>query len=97
MNWVLAIAVGWVLASALLAVLIGAAVRVADRRGRRSAASRLTEPSNVALDPCPSAVGERPAESVVASSGAGGEQVRPRVLNRDPVNQSTIVPQRQAH
>jgi hypothetical protein len=109
MSWLLVVLAGWVVVAAVLAVAIGAAIRVADRRAARAAAAAaaaaVVPPPPNAVPP-PAAPGVPPADGLVAGSILAGEPVRPRTPDLDSAPpparrvddaRPVIVRQRQAH
>jgi hypothetical protein len=106
MSWLLVVLAGWAVVAAMLAVAIGAAIRVADRRAARAAAAAtLPDPPNVAVPP-PAPPGIPPADGLVPGGMTAGEPVRPRTPDLDSAPpparrvddaRPVIVRQRQAH
>ena len=60
MNWVLLIGAVWLAVAALVGVLIGRGIRLADRKEEESAAAEAAAP-NFVVDPDAPAVVERPS------------------------------------
>jgi hypothetical protein len=63
MNWVLLIGAVWLAVAALVGVLIGRGIRLADHKEEESAAAEAAAP-NFVVDPDAPAVVERPATPV---------------------------------
>jgi hypothetical protein len=109
MSWLLVVLAGWAVVAAMLAVAIGAAIRVADRRAARAAAARdaaaSPNPSDAVAVPPPATPGTPPPDGLVPGNITAGEPVRPRTPDLDagpPAGRvddarPVIVRQRQAH
>jgi hypothetical protein len=106
MSWLLVLLAGWVAVAAILAVAIGAAIRVADRRAAKAATTTVPAPPDI-VDVPPPAVPRNPlADGLVAGGFPAGEPARPRIPQMDsgppPARRGddarpVIVRQRQAH
>ena len=107
MSWLLVVLAGWAVVAAVLAVALGTAIRIADRRAARAAAAAaavVPPPSNAV--PPPAAPGVPAADGLVAGNLLAGEPVRPRTPDLDSAPpparrvddaRPVIVRQRQAH
>ena len=107
MSWLLVVLAGWAVVAAVLAVALGTAIRIADRRAARAAAAAaaVVPPPPNAVPP-PAAPGVPPADGPVAGGLLAGEPVRPRTPDLDSAPpparrvddaRPVIVRQRQAH
>jgi hypothetical protein len=73
MEWVLLIGAVWLLAAALVGLLIGKGIRLADRKQAEKAAAEAVEP-NFVVDAGPPNEAARPPEATPSS----GRTSRPR-------------------
>jgi len=84
MTWVLVIGVGWLLLAALVAVVIGRSVRVADAR----AAEQVVDEPNFVVDPA-TVPGGVPVATVLPFPAPAADDTRPPAR---PVRDTPTIP-----